>query len=604
MIHLFLFLVLHYCGLDPSTSTSNSEKKRRADDSLPPVLKKKKWTVNGPIRFDAVNQVYYVDPAEHDDNKKILQSVFDREIVMLIGARASGKTTRLYRLITQLTDFGYRCLPLSFEEVNVRNNESDFWGTFGDALRFSYKAVSVITTQREFLNAFSQIELKDEKFVILIDEFDELFKAGDEVRNIFLKTLRAMSRNNAYAIHSVIVCGTFSLQRLRTTDQHISPFNVNNTIRNPYFTLDQTQQLFNDYAKDEMIKIDDEIIRDVHSKSNGHPGMICLCGRSIHEDLRSKVNGSTKCLDYDTWQDFSTDNQNERMFSYHTFRRMVDSLLSESATDAVNLLRTYFIGYLGVISISDMEKQRLADFLTAEGVLIRLDGSKYCMASAFIDSFVRRYIIPSKYPHAPSESPPKKRGGSLDILEIMKIALRFFDKNLIMQAGSRSYKGSGKTVKVMGDCNVSVPRESVYDAELMRVLTNWLNKTEEYEIIGQWHLREREDHKYSDIVIKKAGKPTVVIELLATGSQTSIKGHISKTLTYKRLLPAEEAWVVHFTCEDDYFKYPYWQTDAELDQGANLVHFWHDRSFDTVRMNARWKDSGNTQRIDNELLTV
>ncbi|ORZ18265.1 hypothetical protein BCR41DRAFT_44323 [Lobosporangium transversale] len=96
---------------DPSTSTSNSEKKRRADDLLPPVLKKKKWTVNGPIRFDAVNQVYYVDPAEHDDNKKILQSVFDREIVMLIGARASGKTTRLYRLITQLTDFGYRCLP-------------------------------------------------------------------------------------------------------------------------------------------------------------------------------------------------------------------------------------------------------------------------------------------------------------------------------------------------------------------------------------------------------------------------------------------------------------------------------------------------------------
>ncbi|KAF9895533.1 hypothetical protein BX616_009472, partial [Lobosporangium transversale] len=171
-------------------------------------------------------------------------------------------------------------------------------------------------------------------------------------------------------------------------------------------------------------------------------------------------------------------------------------------------------------------------------------------------------------------------------------------------AEDRSYKSSGRTVKVMGDYNASVPRESVYDTELMRVLTNWLNKTKKYEIIGQWHLREREDHKYSDIVIKKAGKPTVVIELLATGNQTSIKDHISKTLTYKRLLPAEEAWVVHFTCEDDYFKHPYWQTDAELDQGVNLVHFWHDRSFDTVRMNARWKDSGNTQRIDDELLTV
>ncbi|ORZ11682.1 hypothetical protein BCR41DRAFT_356755 [Lobosporangium transversale] len=242
-----------------------------------------------------------------------------------------------------------------------------------------------------------------------------------------------------------------------------------------------------------------------------------------------------------------------------------------------------------------MEQRKLADFLTAEGVLISLGGSNYCMASAFIDSFVRRYIIPSKYPHAPSESPPKESQGELlDILETMKIALRFFDKNLIMQAGSRSYKGSGETVKVMGNCNVSVPRESVYDTELMRVLTNWLNKAEEYEIIGQWHLQSR-----------RAGEPTVVIELLATGSQTSIKDHISKTPTYRRLLSAEEAWVVHFTREDDYFEHPHWQTDAELEQGVNLVHFWHDRDFNTVRMSARWKDrSGNTQRIDNELLTV
>ncbi|ORZ11009.1 hypothetical protein BCR41DRAFT_356765 [Lobosporangium transversale] len=275
--------------------------------------------------------------------------------------------------------------------------------------------------------------------------------------------------------------------------------------------------------------------------------MICLCGRSIHENLRSKVNDSTNCLDYDTWQDFSTDNQNERMLSYHTFRRMTDSLLTESATDAVNLLRTRFIGYLGDKSISDMEQRKLADFLTAEGVLISLGGSNYCMASAFIDSF-------------------ESQGELLDILETMKIALRFFDKNLIMQAGSRSYKGSGETVKVMGNCNVSVPRESVYDTELMRVLTNWLNKAEEYEIIGQWHLRELEDHKYN---------------------------HISKTPTYRRLLSAEEAW------------HPHWQTDAELEQGVNLVHFWHDRDFNTVRMSARWKDrSGNTQRIDNELLTV
>ncbi|ORZ19060.1 hypothetical protein BCR41DRAFT_369833 [Lobosporangium transversale] len=154
-------------------------------------------------------------------------SVFDREIVMLIGARASGKTTRLYRLITQLADFGYRCLPLSFEGVAVGNNEPDFWKTFGNALRRNYK-VDDITTKRDFLDAFGRTKFKDEKIVILVDEFDLLFNASDEIRNQCLQAFRAIRQNNhLYAIDSIVLCGTFSLQHLSTTGQHIAPFNVN-----------------------------------------------------------------------------------------------------------------------------------------------------------------------------------------------------------------------------------------------------------------------------------------------------------------------------------------------------------------------------------------
>ncbi|KAF9909470.1 hypothetical protein BX616_011155 [Lobosporangium transversale] len=244
----------------------------------------------------------------------------------------------------------------------------------------------------------------------MIGEFDLLFNASNEIRNQRLQPFHEIRQtNHLYTIDSIVVCGTFSLQDLSSTNQRVSPFNISEAHRNPYFTLEQTMNLFKQYAEDGRKTIDDQIVHDIFLRSNGHPGMICFCGHSIYEKPRSKVINSTNHLNYDTWQNFSADNQNERMLSYHTFRRIVDSLLSESVTGAVNLLRTHFFGYLDDVPISNLEKQRLADFLTAEGALIKVDGNNYRMASAFNDSFAKRHIIPSKYPHSPSESPPKER---------------------------------------------------------------------------------------------------------------------------------------------------------------------------------------------------
>ncbi|KAF8984674.1 hypothetical protein BGZ46_007275 [Entomortierella lignicola] len=97
------------------------------------------------------------------------------------------------------------------------------------------------------------------------------------------------------------------------------------------------------------------------------------------------------------------------------------------------------------------------------------------------------------------------------------------------QAVDYSYKKSESSVKVDDHFNTKVPRDSVYDTELMRILTDWLGTTEQYQIVGQWRLRELENHKYSDIVIKKDRDPTVVLELLATWSRSFIQSHIGET---------------------------------------------------------------------------
>lgn len=328
--------------------------------------------------------------------------------------------------------------------------------------------------------------------------------------------------------------------------------------------------------------------------------MICLCGRAIHTDLLGQIR-STNRLDIQTWNQFSTFHLNRHILSYNTFKRMVDALSWDLTSEIVNYLRMVFIGHLGTISVPNADQQKV-DFLVAEGVLLKKEHG-YCMASAYIDSFIRNYVIPARYPTCPSIPGPKEyEDGPLNILSTLKVAVQHFDKELLQHAPDRSYKSSGG-IMVGGKRDVSVPRESVYDTELSRILSNWLGKSESYQITGQWHFREVENHRYTDIVIQKAGKPTVVLELVATSGQASLREHIEGVLKYKVLLPAEVAWVIHFTRQDNYLQDPLWPNTEHRD--INIVHFWHNRAFSDVRMSARWTDLGGVyHEIDNETLIV
>jgi hypothetical protein len=68
----------------------------------------------------------------------------------------------------------------------------------------------------------------------------------------------------------------------------------------------------------------------------------------------------------------------------------------------------------------------------------------------------------------------------------------------------------------------------------------------------------------------------IVLELLATGDPGFVSSHIEKTLEYMSLLSAKEGWVVHFTCDEHVGYSPIWQSDVELENGVNVVHFSHD----------------------------
>ncbi|CAG8781083.1 45941_t:CDS:1, partial [Gigaspora margarita] len=215
-------------------------------------------------------------------------------------------------------------------------------------------------------------------------------------------------------------------------------------------------------------------------------------------------------------------------------------------------------------------------------------------SSPLVRWMVLQQVIPHVFPTSPKvDVPYHPSTGTLNVLEVLKQVVRVFDQETIKSRNSFKLA----RVPVGNANNREVPRESVYDAELYRIMSNWLGR---FTITGQWHLKYRAsghiNNKYVDIVIARPDHPTIALELLATATKKELKEHYERALLYDNKLPADEAWVVHFTCCEDAISEPYWPTESQLQKGLRVVYFWHDPDFTQIRVIACWWDTNKNTR--------
>ena len=174
--------------------------------------------------------------------------------------------------------FNLPFVSLSFEQLDYRGTRNQFWTSIGLAIQPGIGGTRVasdeypippITSQQTFFGAFLAKNWAV-GVVLLIDELSELHSASEEVRDDFLRTLRE-TRNNSepYAIESIIAAGTFNILFLNPSQSSISPFNISNRIDNPYFTTEETMSLFDEFAQDQGITIEDAVVEDIWVRSNG-----------------------------------------------------------------------------------------------------------------------------------------------------------------------------------------------------------------------------------------------------------------------------------------------------------------------------------------------
>ena len=102
----------------------------------------------------------------------------------------------------------------------------------------------------------------DRKVVLLLDEFSCLYESENAIRNDCLSAIRGLKHTINYAVQCVIAAGTFSIV-------HLNLSNVADSVQSPYFTIDETRELFREFQSDFSITIDDAIVDDIWTKSNG-----------------------------------------------------------------------------------------------------------------------------------------------------------------------------------------------------------------------------------------------------------------------------------------------------------------------------------------------
>jgi len=134
---------------------------------------------------------------------------------------------------------------------------------------FRWKPTQPISRQEDFLHAFAKNKWKQD-IVLLVDEFSVLNFAQADVRDEVLLAFRDIRDNQEkYAIRSIIAAGTFSILHLNPDNPSFSPFNISDQINNQYFTLEETNVLFQAFACDHGIMIEDAVVEDVQEKSAG-----------------------------------------------------------------------------------------------------------------------------------------------------------------------------------------------------------------------------------------------------------------------------------------------------------------------------------------------
>jgi len=232
--------------------------------------------------------------------------------IVLFAPRQTGKTTFFRLALNTLTAEDPTYFPILLDFQTMRSATSAvFYSRFYQMICMQIESVfekhggapsetltqfladTTLTDDFSMLLFFKQLASfldsdshKDvpafKRVVLLIDEFDGIPKT---VISDFLYSLRQIYLSEEMQCpYSVGIVGVKSIAQL-DYDRSVSPFNIQDEFKLPNFTLEQVQELFQQYTNEMGQAFAPEVIASIHKQTAGQPFLVNRFGQILTEAL-------------------------------------------------------------------------------------------------------------------------------------------------------------------------------------------------------------------------------------------------------------------------------------------------------------------------------
>ena len=224
--------------------------------------------------------------------------------IVVFAPRQTGKTTFFRWALDALSDEGSTYFPIQLNFEEYKNlSIADFYEDLYENIREEIKTVfqkrgdhlsemlsqflesTQITNHLSMRRFFSRLSslLKDQRFVIIIDEFDGIPQAAV---SDFLHSLRRiyLSKADSRCPYSLGIVGVKNITQLNY-DRSVSPFNIQDEFALPNFTLEQVNELLSQYTAEVGQPFTPETIEAIHKQTAGQPVLVNRFAQILTEEL-------------------------------------------------------------------------------------------------------------------------------------------------------------------------------------------------------------------------------------------------------------------------------------------------------------------------------
>ena len=252
----------------------------------------------GTVRPD---QHYVV--ARTAEVKDFINRIKEGRYIVLFAPRQTGKTTFFRWALATLTAEDPTYFPIQIDfQIQRNTSTATFYSRLYQMIRWQIQfvfqergevpstALAQFLASTQLTDAFSMVTfferlgnlLGDQRVVLLIDEFDGIPQA---LVSDFLYALRHIYLSDMLLCpHSVGIIGVKSITQL-DYDRSISPFNIQDELLLPNFTLEQVSELFGQYTEEVGQAFAPEVVKSIHKQTTGQPFLVNRTAQILTEEL-------------------------------------------------------------------------------------------------------------------------------------------------------------------------------------------------------------------------------------------------------------------------------------------------------------------------------